>query len=404
MKIINLSTNDFGGAGKAAVRIHQAQLKNGFDSLLYVKKKTTKLDSIIEIPARNYISSFNQLLKKILNRVFIYRKKYLMYSVNDYSTQNYCQKIIALHQKVDMIIIHWVAGFVGIEDLFELTKKYPNKVFWFSMDMAPITGGCHFSYECEEYKCLCKKCPADIWGLSQPQRNLARKKELFNSHSIKHIAPNKFVFSTLKKTYKSYLMYIPIDENIFFPKKKELENGALKLLFGSINLNDYRKGAHFFIKTMQLLNNIIGKEKIEIHLVGNDVPKELNDLSFKIVKHRYAKSEESLSFIYQQVDIFICCSVQDSGPMMVSEALMSGVPTIAYEVGICPEIIMDGVNGFLIKTRDIEAMANKILEVTNKKYDLQQMKLNARKSATEILSIKSNKGFYLTITSSNPTE
>jgi glycosyltransferase involved in cell wall biosynthesis len=89
---------------------------------------------------------------------------------------------------------------------------------------------------------------------------------------------------------------------------------------------------------------------------------------------------------------------------MVSEALMSGVPTIAYEVGICPEIIMDGVNGFLIKTRDIEAMANKILEVTNKKYDLQQMKLNARKSATEILSIKSNKGFYLTITSSNPTE
>ncbi len=43
------------------------------------------------------------------------------------------------------------------------------------------------------------------------------------------------------------------------------------------------------------------------------------------------------------------------------EAMAAGLPIIASSVGAIPEVIQDGVNGFLIKAGDFKALSEKIL-------------------------------------------
>jgi UDP-glucose:tetrahydrobiopterin glucosyltransferase len=54
----------------------------------------------------------------------------------------------------------------------------------------------------------------------------------------------------------------------------------------------------------------------------------------------------------------------------MTEALSCGTPVIAYDRGPVREIIKDGVNGFVVKADDIEAMARamkKIDQIDRKK-------------------------------------
>ena len=45
------------------------------------------------------------------------------------------------------------------------------------MDMELITGGCHYNFECNGYKKICKPCPAVSFFLNRkPSKNLLEKK------------------------------------------------------------------------------------------------------------------------------------------------------------------------------------------------------------------------------------
>ena len=47
--------------------------------------------------------------------------------------------------------------------------------------------------------------------------------------------------------------------------------------------------------------------------------------------------------------------------MSVLEAMARGIPTVATPVGGIPQVIEDGVNGFLIKADDIESLSEKLI-------------------------------------------
>ena len=59
-------------------------------------------------------------------------------------------------------------------------------------------------------------------------------------------------------------------------------------------------------------------------------------------------------------DVFVLPSVKEGFPWVVLEAMTAKIPVVATEVGAIPEIIEDGVNGFLVKPGHPEALASKI--------------------------------------------
>lgn len=58
-------------------------------------------------------------------------------------------------------------------------------------------------------------------------------------------------------------------------------------------------------------------------------------------------------------------SSNDPGPLSPLESMTLGVPLVAYEVGCLPEIIVDGVNGYLLNQLDRQGAAARLIQLRN---------------------------------------
>ncbi len=68
---------------------------------------------------------------------------------------------------------------------------------------------------------------------------------------------------------------------------------------------------------------------------------------------------------YQGLDIYINTSVHEGIPMSVLEAMSFALPVVVPKVGGFPEIVEQGVSGFLVEGRNPEKFAEKILSLTD---------------------------------------
>ena len=75
--------------------------------------------------------------------------------------------------------------------------------------------------------------------------------------------------------------------------------------------------------------------------------------------HRSYIADPSLfAATYAAADIFICSSVEDSGPMMINESMMSGTPVAAFEMGVAIDLVVNGTTGFRVPLGDSAALAS----------------------------------------------
>ena len=76
--------------------------------------------------------------------------------------------------------------------------------------------------------------------------------------------------------------------------------------------------------------------------------------------------QEELVEIYRQTTVFaLPCQVLDNGdrdglPNVIVEAMAMEVPVVSTEISGVPELVEDGVNGFLVPSRDPQALADRI--------------------------------------------
>ncbi len=68
-------------------------------------------------------------------------------------------------------------------------------------------------------------------------------------------------------------------------------------------------------------------------------------------------------------DLFILPSEAESFGLAALEALAAGVPVIATNAGGLPELVEDGVSGFLCKVGDVDSMAEKAIRILSHKDD-----------------------------------
>jgi hypothetical protein len=93
------------------------------------------------------------------------------------------------------------------------------------------------------------------------------------------------------------------------------------------------------------------------------------------------RTQEEMVCFYQGVDVQICASRSEGGPHPLLEAAACGIPLISTRVGIAPELIKDGDNGFIIE-RDIEAIRKAVITLR----DNRDMRCSMGKRAREIVA------------------
>jgi UDP-glucose:(heptosyl)LPS alpha-1,3-glucosyltransferase len=69
--------------------------------------------------------------------------------------------------------------------------------------------------------------------------------------------------------------------------------------------------------------------------------------------------QHGLKAYYAAADMFVLPSVYESSGLVFLEALASGLPLVATRVGVAPEVVVDGENGYLVD-RDAEQIGDRL--------------------------------------------
>ena len=72
---------------------------------------------------------------------------------------------------------------------------------------------------------------------------------------------------------------------------------------------------------------------------------------------------KDLGNIYKALDIVALTSMNEGTPVSIIEGMAAARPVVATEVGGVSDIVQDGRNGYLVKPKDDEEFAKKLLDL-----------------------------------------
>lgn len=111
---------------------------------------------------------------------------------------------------------------------------------------------------------------------------------------------------------------------------------------------------------------------VEAYFVGAVSDKEYFKKILELVKAnglektiRFGTSIDDPALIdcYLSCDVFVLPSSMETFPLAIIEAMYAGLPIIASKVGGIPDIVRNGVNGFLVDPNDINELYEKCLQL-----------------------------------------
>lgn len=98
------------------------------------------------------------------------------------------------------------------------------------------------------------------------------------------------------------------------------------------------------------------RDKAELHILSKRTPPKT--LPKNVFFHGYVPREQLINDFLPSMDVFLLPSREDMLPWALLEAAGAGLPIVASRVGSIPEIVEDGLNGFLCPPRSDRAFAD----------------------------------------------
>jgi glycosyltransferase involved in cell wall biosynthesis len=170
-----------------------------------------------------------------------------------------------------------------------------------------------------------------------------------------------------------------------------IENNCKILYLGAIG---EKKGVFDLLDVSEILQkkgyefnlNIVGPEMDEGCTEELKIITRKRKLEKYIEIHKEIKYKETVSF-YSSANIFILPSYTEGLPMTLLEAMASGLPVVSTKVGAIPEIIEDGINGFLVNPGNVSDLAFKIEILINNSHLRKKMGLMNKTKVQEKYSL-----------------
>ena len=136
-------------------------------------------------------------------------------------------------------------------------------------------------------------------------------------------------------------------------------------------------------KNNSIVLNIVG-DGSQYDLLKSEIDKFNLNNNIKLLGY---KNSFELSNLYNESSIYVMTSFSESFGLVLLEAQSHKLPCIAFDsANGAKELIHDGVDGYLIKNRDIEKMADMIIELIDDKDKCKKLGENALINCKKYLS------------------
>jgi glycosyltransferase involved in cell wall biosynthesis len=173
--------------------------------------------------------------------------------------------------------------------------------------------------------------------------------------------------------------------------KSHCERGLRVGYFGTLLRH---KGVHVLIRAFHRLNH----RDASLRIYGFSVPgdpyiDELRTLAGKDkrVQLMGGYTPQDLPALLKAVDVMVIPSLwHETFSIVAREALLSGTPVIASQVGALPEVVRHGENGLLVTKGDVDALYSALSDLDADPGLLSRLHQGALISATNIKSIEAH--------------
>ena len=397
MKVLIISKEDMqGGAFIAAYRVHNALLKNGVDSLMWVDKKTSD-DLTVVGPTTKIAKLLANLRPSLINHLLVKLQKTNNKVIHSPSVLPSTLVKRINESDADIINLHWIQNeMLSIKDISKIKKP----IVWTLHDMWVFCGAEHYTndnrwregYNFNNRPSYERRFDLNKWTWE-------RKKKYWKN-PIQITTPSQWLAkcvneSKLMSSWPVTVVANPLNTEIFKPmdkknacRKLNLPDKVSLILFGALGgKKDPRKGFDLLISALKHLENQPKAKKVELAIFGQSKPKSPPNLGFPTHYIGHLSNDASLRLAYNAADVMVVPSTQEAFGQTASESISCGTPVVAFGVGGLLDIVDHQINGYLANPFDTNGLAQGIDWVINAE-NYSELCKNARDKALKEFDYK----------------
>ena len=352
MKILHLIAGDLsGGAARGAYWLHRAQREIGVESSVITDSRSVLNDRFVHSVGHDSFKHFSaRVLNKIANTpTLLYPKRKRIIFNTGFSGIDISKT--TQYKQCDLVHLHWINGLISIKGIGDIKKP----IVWTLRDMWPLTGGCHYAMECENYTAGCGQCPQlgsnSVKDLSryvmlQKQLHFPRNMTLVGiSEWLSNCARTSAAFTSQRITTISN----NLDVDAFRAKPKPIARQELGLeldkryiLLGAQNIKDFYKG---FDLLMGCLMHLKGSDYYLLTF-GNADEAVIGAAGLPFRNFGFLHDNKSLSTLYSAADVFIAPSRMEAFGKTLVESMACRTPVVCFDATGPKDIVDHKVNGY----------------------------------------------------------
>jgi glycosyltransferase involved in cell wall biosynthesis len=144
-----------------------------------------------------------------------------------------------------------------------------------------------------------------------------------------------------------------------------LKPGRAVILFAS-KMQPHKRAADLLEAYARLSTDGVSEPSANLIFVGDgeersDLERRARELNWDSIRFIGFRNQSELPALYDLCDVFVLPSEHEPWGLVVNEAMNAGRPVVVSDrVGAGPDLVEDGVNGFLYPMRDVAALADRL--------------------------------------------
>lgn len=157
------------------------------------------------------------------------------------------------------------------------------------------------------------------------------------------------------------------------------QGARLKVIY--VGALTQQKGISYFFDALSLAASSVA---LDVTVIGADYANGRNQaLNSELKKYQWFSSASHDEVIrhLQEADVLVLPSLAEAFGLVVGEALSMGTAVIVSQNCGAADLVVDGVNGYVVPIRSAEAIAHRLVELAQDKEKLNGLKRNAVLSA-----------------------